>query len=318
MNREELRRFGERILAGSVTIKWPEGTKEVHFTWGWNEERTYRKLISVEFFPARRMPGVVYDDYGQPDPEATALQNKKLEMRRALEAINIGSRKGGRQARTTRRDSSVRKDEALLNSVRAYRAKNPNAGNTAIAKALLAKRLDQADPKTRKQAIDALRARIRRLETRESGAASSSRRSLAKYEPPNRPDGKPWWWKDTMIDKDGNEAPNLSPPSPFKMEIERQQLEMEYKFARIREGGAQGRLKAGEQKRERAARDREALLAAVKAHRMKYPDHGRPAIAEALFSTHGREVDHADPQDRERAIRALTKKIERLEKALDA
>jgi len=105
-------------------------------------------------------------------------------------------------------------------------------------------------------------------------------------------------------------------PLPYTTVIERRRLELERKNARILMGGSLGRRRGRETKRDNAARANEALLVDVRAHRAKHSDHGRPAIAEALLAKHGREIDLADPAARKKAIAALVKRIERLEKKL--
>jgi hypothetical protein len=102
-----------------------------------------------------------------------------------------------------------------------------------------------------------------------------------------------------------------------RREKERKHREMESKHARIRRGGSLGGRRGRETKRDKAARADEALLVAVRAYRAKHPRDGRPAIAAALVDKHGRKIDHADPADWKRAVAALTKRIERLEKSLD-
>jgi hypothetical protein len=97
-------------------------------------------------------------------------------------------------------------------------------------------------------------------------------------------------------------------------EKEKEHREMESKLARIRGGGSLGRQRANETKRDNAARDNAALLADVREYRAKHPSHGGPAIAEALVAEHGRIRDHADPRSRKKAIEALRKRIERLER----
>jgi len=87
----------------------------------------------------------------------------------------------------------------------------------------------------------------------------------------------------------------------------------ERKLRAVREGANRGRRKGHETKRERRGELREA----VTEHREKHPKHSPSAIAKALLESFGRQFDHADPKDEARAIGALTKKIERLEKSLD-
>jgi hypothetical protein len=99
-----------------------------------------------------------------------------------------------------------------------------------------------------------------------------------------------------------------------RAEMERTRAEMERTLAAVRAGAKEGGKRARATRRDEAARRDEDLLTAVQAERKKHPSHGRPAIAEALLSTHGRPIDHADPMDRKRAVAALTKRIERLEK----
>ncbi|MEA2599770.1 MAG: hypothetical protein QOF89_762 [Acidobacteriota bacterium] len=103
-------------------------------------------------------------------------------------------------------------------------------------------------------------------------------------------------------------------PLPFDTAIEQRRLKMERELGRIHSGGNRGRRRGRETKRDETARADEALLSAVREYRAKHPDHGRPAIAAALVDDHGRQIDHADPTDRKRAIAALVKHIERLEK----
>lgn len=106
-------------------------------------------------------------------------------------------------------------------------------------------------------------------------------------------------------------------PLPYTTALQRRLLEMESRDDRIRMGGSLGGHRGRETKRDNAARANEALLADVRAHRAKHPGHGRPAIAEALLTKYGREIDHADPAAWKKAIAALVKRIERLEKSLD-
>jgi len=299
MTREELLSFGERYLAGEQVAEWPAGIADIGGLWFDYRDGT-RKLVRVVFRPETKLPGMVYDDFGQPDPEKTEKQRRWREMERKWDAIRFAGRKGGWRGRDTREDDATPRHERLRAAVRAYRAAHPGHGYSDIAKALQPKyrRIrDDADPRTTKRAIDALRKEIKRLETpREETPPRRRSRAESSRE---LPDGITW--EDYPLDS-------------YAWAIKRQRLEIEQGLARIHEGGAQGRLKARKQKRDRAARDREPLLAALKAHRRKYPDHSRRAIAEALLPTYGREVDHADPQDTEKAIRALTKRIERLEK----
>ena len=106
-------------------------------------------------------------------------------------------------------------------------------------------------------------------------------------------------------------------PRPYDTALQRKQIEKDSELAAIHRGASRGGKRGRDTRRDEAARRNEALLAAVRAYREEHPDHGRPAIATALLPEHGRTVDHADPQDRARAISALTKRIERLEKKLD-
>jgi len=103
-------------------------------------------------------------------------------------------------------------------------------------------------------------------------------------------------------------------PLPLTTAIRKRQLARERELDRIHSGASRGRRQGRKTKRDTTARADETLFAAVRAYRAKHPDHGRPAIAEALVGTYGREIDHADPTDRKRAISALIKRIERLEK----
>lgn len=100
-----------------------------------------------------------------------------------------------------------------------------------------------------------------------------------------------------------------------RQEKERKLRELESKHDRIRRGGSLGGHRRRETKRDENARPNEELLADVRAHRGKHPSHGRPAIAAALLKKHGRKIDHA--ADPKKAIAALVKRIERLEKSLD-
>jgi hypothetical protein len=137
-------------------------------------ERTYAEhrdgtttLLSTKVYPAKRKPGVVYDDNGLPLPYDTARQRKLAEMERKLSAVRAGAKKGGRRARATRRDEAVRDNEDLLAAVQAERSKHPSHGLPAIAEALVGEfgRIrDHAAPRAREKAIDALRKRIERLE----------------------------------------------------------------------------------------------------------------------------------------------------------
>lgn len=106
-------------------------------------------------------------------------------------------------------------------------------------------------------------------------------------------------------------------PDPWATERQRQQREMERQLARIHRGASLGGRRGRETKQDKVARSNEALLADVRAYRAKHPSHGRPAIAEALVSTRGTILDPADPRSRTKAIDALRKRIERLERSLD-
>ena len=90
--------------------------------------------------------------------------------------------------------------------------------------------------------------------------------------------------------------------------------EKERKLARSEAAAALGRRRGRETRRDKTARAEEALLSAVRTYRAKHPDHGRPAIAAALLAEYGRKIDIADPADPKKAIAALVKRIERLEK----
>ncbi|MBW8878303.1 MAG: hypothetical protein JF614_25345 [Acidobacteria bacterium] len=103
-------------------------------------------------------------------------------------------------------------------------------------------------------------------------------------------------------------------PKPWDTALLRRRREMERELDRIHRGASQGRRQGHETKRDKTVRDNKALLAAVLTYRDEHPEHGRPAIAAVLVDEHGREIDHADPDDRRRAIAALVKRIERLEK----
>jgi hypothetical protein len=137
--------------------------------------------------------------------------------------------------------------------------------------------------------------------------------------------------QDTAIHRDGSKVllpPRYIPVNPlpdtvygdnglpdlWATTLLRERREMERKLARMRRGGSLGGRRGRETKRDRSARENAALLAAVRDHREKRPGDGRPAIAAALVDKHGREIDHADPADRKRAVGALVKRIERLEK----
>lgn len=119
---------------------------------------------------------------------------------------------------------------------------------------------------------------------------------------------------DVIYGDDGLPDPWATARQRERREKEREQRELENKHARIRRGGSLGGRRGRETKRDDAACADEKLLADVRTYRAKHPDHGRPAIAAALVDKHGRKIDHADPADRKRAIAALVKRIERLEK----
>jgi hypothetical protein len=103
-------------------------------------------------------------------------------------------------------------------------------------------------------------------------------------------------------------------PDTWATARQRKRQETERKLARIEAGAERGRRESLETKRADAAHAGEELLPDVRAHRAKHPNHGRPAIAEALLAKHGREFNPADPAGRKKAIGALVKRIERLEK----
>jgi hypothetical protein len=101
-------------------------------------------------------------------------------------------------------------------------------------------------------------------------------------------------------------------PKPYTLALEKLRREresklqqLESKFERIVAGASKGGEQGRSTRRDAFARDQQRLLAALQAYRASHPKCGRPAIARALVSEHGRQVDHADPNDRERAIRAL-------------
>lgn len=81
-----------------------------------------------------------------------------------------------------------------------------------------------------------------------------------------------------------------------------------------RRGASKGGKRGRDTRRDKTARKDRDLLRDVRNYRQMHPAHGRPAIATWLLSDHGRPVDFADPTDRKRAIRALAKRIERVEK----
>jgi hypothetical protein len=117
-----------------------------------------------------------------------------------------------------------------------------------------------------------------------------------------------------VYDDNGLPAPWATALQNERREKEREQSELERKHARIRRGGSLGGRRGRETKRDEVARADEELRADVGAYRRDHPSRGRPAIAAALVDKHGREIDHADPTSRKRAIDALIKRIERLEK----
>jgi len=117
-----------------------------------------------------------------------------------------------------------------------------------------------------------------------------------------------------VYDHNGLPDPRATALQRERWEKESKHRELESKLARIRGGGSLGGQRASETKRDNAARDNAALLTDVRAYRAKHPNHGGPTIAKALVAKHGRIRDHADPQSREKAIDALRKRIERLEK----
>ncbi len=106
-------------------------------------------------------------------------------------------------------------------------------------------------------------------------------------------------------------------PDPWATADRKRRWEMESEIARIRSGASRGARRSRETRRDETARSNEALLAAVRAYRKKHPLHGRPTIAEALVDEFDGTLDHADPRGRQKAIEALRKRIERLEKSLD-
>lgn len=99
-----------------------------------------------------------------------------------------------------------------------------------------------------------------------------------------------------------------------QMALQRERRGMERKLARIQGGASLGRRQGLKKRRDDAARADKALLLAVRAYRAKHPSHGVPAIAAALVDKHGKIRDQADPRGRDKAIEALRKRIERLEK----
>jgi hypothetical protein len=94
----------------------------------------------------------------------------------------------------------------------------------------------------------------------------------------------------------------------------RKREEMERTLAAVLAGAKKGGKRARATKRDKAARRDKALLTAVQAERKKHPSHSLPAIAAALVDKYSRKRDHADPRDRQKAVEALRKRIERLEK----
>ncbi|HEX4961995.1 MAG TPA: hypothetical protein VF173_14230 [Thermoanaerobaculia bacterium] len=101
-------------------------------------------------------------------------------------------------------------------------------------------------------------------------------------------------------------------PDTWATARQRERLEMKRKLDRIHGGASRGGRQGREAKRDETARADEKLLADVRAHRRDHPSHGRPTIAAALLRKHGRKIDHA--ADPKKAIAALVKRIERLEK----
>ena len=101
-------------------------------------------------------------------------------------------------------------------------------------------------------------------------------------------------------------------PDTWATALQRKRQEKERKLARMEASAEHGRRSGLKTKRADAARENEELLSAVREYRAKHPNHGRPAIAAALVDKHGRKIDHA--ADPKKAIAALVKRIERLEK----
>lgn len=125
-----------------------------------------KKFLPTQYIPIHPRPGVVYGDNGLPDSWMTAIQRERLEEERKLARIRSGASLGGRRGRETKRDTTARRNEALLADVQAYCEKHPNRGGPAIAAALVDKHgiiRDDADPRGREKAIEALRKRIERL-----------------------------------------------------------------------------------------------------------------------------------------------------------
>ena len=141
---------------------------------GCEDLRTYqilrdgtKVLCSTKSYPLNPEPGMVYDDNGQPDLNATALQKDRQERDSQIAQIRRGGSLGRLRGLESKRDAKARKDAALLADVRAHRALHPSHGLPAIAAALVdqhGKILDHADPRGREKAIAALRKRIARLE----------------------------------------------------------------------------------------------------------------------------------------------------------
>jgi hypothetical protein len=101
-------------------------------------------------------------------------------------------------------------------------------------------------------------------------------------------------------------------PKSYETALQWEQKEKESKLARIHRGASRGGRRGREAKRDKTARADEALLSAVRAYRRAHSSHGRPTIAAALLKKHGRKIDlAAGPK---KAIAALVKRIERLEK----
>lgn len=100
----------------------------------------------------------------------------------------------------------------------------------------------------------------------------------------------------------------------YNLGINARQSHEQDTLARIRAGGKKGQRKSLEVRRSRVTAFDAALLADVRAYRAAHTSHGRPAIAEALVNKYGKIDKDANYLDRMRAVAALIKRIERLEK----
>jgi hypothetical protein len=68
-------------------------------------------------------------------------------------------------------------------------------------------------------------------------------------------------------------------PNIYATSIQKERWKMQRTLAAVRRGASTGGKRGRATRRDEAARQNEALLAAVVDYRKKHPSHGRPAIA---------------------------------------